>query len=162
MSDNQIETGKRIMLGQMYKEFMLPAREGEAEIQFPIRRMGMRSELLFKGLYDEFVSIIKGAQIEVMDVLKGYIGVGSTEKFGMMEGLQVVSDVFAKLPALQGFAAKAVLAVATAQKVKIDQNYVEEYLGTADCFEILGAQAEAQGLQNSFRTIFAGFSSLSN
>lgn len=154
--DNLVEIpkaaqGKRIVLGETHREFALP---GDKVLM--IRRMPMTYEIRFVESYNGFVKGIKEVQAEVLERLQQFMGGASSVQFGLMEGLEMVGDLFGKLPAFQQFAIEGVMLIAEAQKTSMGKEYLMDNLSTADCLEILGAQAEVQGLLGCFRGVLAG------
>ena len=145
--------GKRIMLGQVFTEIEFP--NGKV---LKIARMPMSAEILFVEYYNSMVSKIKDTKDGVFEAIKGYMQGGEGGKsFGLMEGLEMIGQLFGQLPAFQDGVVGAVMLIVQAHKGDITAAEIHDTLSTADCLEILSAQSEVQGLLGSFRSIIAGF-----
>jgi hypothetical protein len=146
-------TGKRIMLGQIYTEIEFP--NGKV---LQIRRMPMSAEILFVEYYNEMIGKVKDAKDGIFDKIKSFMTGEEANgvKFGLVEGLEMVGNLFGQLPAFQAGVIGAVMLIVKAQKGDITADEIKENLSTADCLEILSAQSEVQGLLGSFRSILAG------
>ncbi len=150
------EIGKVITLGAVFAEYKLA--DGKT---LKIRRMGMNKEMRFVELYKKFVAMLNDQRDSVLGVLNEYMTGASKVQFGVLQGLELLGDLFGQLPALQNFAIEGVQIVAQANGVEMSAEWLKDNLSTADCFQILGSQAEVQGLLSSFRGILASLSSLS-
>lgn len=151
------ELGKKIVLGATYRTVEMP--EGRA---LAIKRMPMSAELRFIDLYNKLIEDMQGTRKEVFDKIRAYMEGAKQVNFGLMEGLQMIGNVLGQLESVQDRLAEGILILADLQKVDIDLAYIKNNLATADCMEILTAQAEVQGLLGSFRGLLAGLGSAGN
>jgi hypothetical protein len=151
MPSPEAKLGKRIMLGQV-----------QAEIEFPnnkvlkIKRMPMSAELRFVELYNEMVEKIKASKSEIFEKIRAYMDGAKAVNFGLVEGLEMVGQLFGQLEGFQNGLIEAVMVIVDAQKSDITRDELKEHLSTADALEILSAQSEVQGLLGSFRSIISG------
>ena len=144
-------TGKRIMLGQTFTEIEFPTGK-----TLKIRRMPMSAEILFVEYYNEMIGKIKDTKDGIFEQIKNYMKGEGGKSFGLMEGLEMLGQLFGQLPAFQDGVVGAVMIIVDAQKGDITAAEIKDTLSTADCLEILSAQSEVQGLLGSFRSIIAG------
>lgn len=149
------EMGKSITLGGVYAEYTLP--DGKKLL---IKRMGMNKEIRFIELYKKFVAALKEEQGTIVEMLNQYMSGGTSVKFGVTEGLELLGQVFDELPKLQTFAIEGVQIIAQSCGTAASTEWIKDNLSTMDCFEILGSQAEVQGLMSSFRGLIATLGSL--
>jgi hypothetical protein len=147
----QIQAGKRIILGAPYKTIEFP--DGTV---VDIKRMGMNSELQFIDLYNSFVVAVKDNQTKIMGFVQSFAGGSSNVSFGLVEGMALVGDILGGLPALQAVLVDAVQVILRARSVERTNEWIVNNLGTADLIEVISAQGEAQGLLGLFRGLTQG------
>lgn len=146
-------TKKRLTIGQVFAEMEFP--NGKV---LTIKRMPMKFELRFVSLFHELIGKVKASQGTISETLRAYMSGAKAVNFGMVEGLEMVGELFGQLDGFQSALTNAVLIVAEAQGGDITREDIET-LGTADCLQILYTQADAQGIFGAFRGILSGLAS---
>jgi len=141
--------GKQILLGKVF-----------TEITFP-KRMPMTAELRFIEMYQSLVARVKESKMEIFGKIREFMNGQKSVDFGLVEGLDMVGQLFGQLSSFQDGLVDALMIIVEAQKSDIKADEIHSDLSTADCLEILAAQSEVQGLLGSFRGILAGLSSQS-
>jgi hypothetical protein len=141
---------KRLVIGQVHAEMEFPSGK-----VLQLKRLPMKYELLFVAFYHQIVKKVKGSAGLISDSLRAYMSGAKAANFGMVEGLEMLGDLFGQLEGFQTALADAVLIVAEAQGGDITKEDIET-LATADCLQILYAQADAQGIFRAFAGVLSG------
>lgn len=144
------EQGKKLALGQVFTSYTLDV----VNVEVPIKRMPMESELLFLDVYKHFVEFMREAKTEVMASFKSLLPTTEEpdKQIDLIDGLAKLGELLDKMPAFQVLICEAIQVILDSRQIKLELP-LSKILSTVDAIEILSSQAEVQGLLGIFRDL---------